>query len=166
MTTNRLESATVEFPSELQIVLTRDFAAPIALVFDVLTTEEHMRKTIAPYGEEVRLCTVDRRVGGDYHYIFVTEDGTEMSFRGTLLEVDPPIHSTQTWIYDGWPGVEAVESFDLEENDGVTTMKWTLTFADLAGRHHMGTTFDGVQANFDNVAAYLRTLLEGDAADL
>jgi uncharacterized protein YndB with AHSA1/START domain len=52
---------------------------PIELVFDVLTKPEHVRKTIAPYGEEVKVCSIDLRVGGNYHVVFVTDDGSEMS---------------------------------------------------------------------------------------
>ena len=83
MTPRRPGSSVIEFPNELDILLTREFEAPLELVFDVLTKEEHVRKTIAPYGEEVKLCSVDLRVGGDYHYIFVSDDGTDMSFHGT-----------------------------------------------------------------------------------
>ena len=106
-------SNVIEFPNDLEIVLTRDFEAPLQLVFDVLWKPEHMRNTIAPYGEEVTLLEVDLRVGGDYHYVFVTDDGYECSFRGTFLEVEPPTRSVQTWIFDGWPGVEAVETMEL-----------------------------------------------------
>jgi uncharacterized protein YndB with AHSA1/START domain len=37
MTVDRHGSGVVEFPSERAIVITREFDAPIALVFDVLT---------------------------------------------------------------------------------------------------------------------------------
>lgn len=37
----------IEFPSELEILLTREFEAPIELVFDVLTKPERVRRTIA-----------------------------------------------------------------------------------------------------------------------
>ena len=53
MTPNRRGSAHLEFPNDLEIVLTREFDAPIQLVFDVLTKPKHVRKTIAPYGEQV-----------------------------------------------------------------------------------------------------------------
>ena len=89
MAPERRPQSRIEFPDDLEIVLTREFDAPIQLVFDVLTKPEHLRKTIAPYGEEVKTCSVDLRVGGDYHFVFVTEDGREMSFRGTFLEVEP-----------------------------------------------------------------------------
>jgi uncharacterized protein YndB with AHSA1/START domain len=149
----------IEFPSDLEILLTREFEAPIELVFDVLTKPEHVIKTIAPYGEDVKECSIDLRVGGNYHFVFVTESGAEMSFRGTFLEVEPPTRTVQTWTYDGWPGVEAVESVELHEADGVTRLTHRLTFRDQAGRDHM-TKYDGLEANYDNVEALLRSLLE------
>ena len=90
MAPNRHGPAVIEFPNDLEIVVTREFDAPIGLVFDVFTKPEHVRKTIAPFEEEVTECSIDLRVGGNYHFVFVTDDGAECSFRGTYLEVEPP----------------------------------------------------------------------------
>ena len=163
MTPKRHGPAHIEFPNDLEIVLTREFDAPIGLVFDVLTKPEHVRNTIAPYGEEVTVCSIDLRVGGSYHFVFVTGDGREMSFRGTFLEVEPPTRTVETWLYEGWPGVEAVESVELHEADGVTKLTHTLAFRDKAGRDHMTGT-DGLEANYDNVEALLRSLLDPEGA--
>ena len=163
MTPDRHGSAVIEFPNELEIVVTRRFDAPIALVFDVFTKPEHVRKTIAPFGEAVTVCSIDLRVGGNYHFVFVTDDGTECSFRGTYLEVEPPTRTVETWRFEGWPDVEAVESMDLHETNGVTTLTHRLAFRDKAGRDHM-TKFDGIEANFDNVEDYLRSLLDPERA--
>jgi uncharacterized protein YndB with AHSA1/START domain len=164
VTHDRHGSAVIEFPSELEVLITRQFEAPIALVFDVLTKTDHVRHTIAPFGEEVKACSFDPRVGGNYHYVFVSDDGRDMSFHGTFVEVQPPTRIVDTWLYDGWPDVEAVESVDLDEADGVTTtVKWRLAFSDKAGRDHM-TRFDGIEANFDNVEDYLRSLLDQKAS--
>ena len=157
MTPNRRGSAVIEFPNDLEIVITREFDAPIALVFDVFTKPEHVRKTFAPFGEEVTVCSIDLRVGGDYHIVMVTDDGTECSFRGTYLEVEPPTRTVQTWLFEGWPDAEAVESMDLHETDGVTKLTHRLAFRDQAGRDHM-TKYDGLVASFDNVEDYLRSL--------
>jgi uncharacterized protein YndB with AHSA1/START domain len=156
MTTHRHGSGVVSFPSDLEIVISRDFDAPIRLVFDVFTREEHVRKTIAPFDEEVTECAYDLRAGGEYRYAFVTSDGTECRFHGTFLEVDEPRRTVETWFFDGWPGAEAVETIELAETDSVTTVTWSLAFTDAAGRARM-TKFDGIQANFDNVEDYLRT---------
>jgi uncharacterized protein YndB with AHSA1/START domain len=159
VTANRHGSAVVEFPNDLEIRVTRDFDAPIQLVFDVFTKEEHVRRTFAPFGEEVTVCDIDLRVGGNYRYVMVTDDGVECAFRGTYLEIDPPTRSVQTWLFEGWPEAHAVETMELAEAAGVTTLTWSLAFRDQAGRDHM-TRFDGIEANFDNVENYLRSLLD------
>jgi uncharacterized protein YndB with AHSA1/START domain len=148
----------IAFPSELEILITREFEAPIELVFDVFTKVEHVRNHFPPFGEEMAVCEIDLRVGGEYHFVMVTDDGTAMSFRGTFLEIEPPTRTVQTWIFEGWPDAEAVETMDLHETDGVTTLTWKLAFTDQAGRDHM-TKYDGIQSSFDNVERYLRTLV-------
>jgi len=70
VTPNRHGSGVIEFPNDLEIVVTREFDAPIQLVFDVFTKPEHVRKTFAPYGEEVTECSIDLRVGGSYNIVF------------------------------------------------------------------------------------------------
>jgi len=158
VTSNRHGSAVIEFPSDLEIVITREFDAPIELVFDVLTQPEHVRKWFAPFDEEMTVCSIDLRVGGDYHMVFVTKDGTECSFRGTYLEVDPPTRTVETWLFEGWPDAEAVETVELHEANGVTTMTNKLAFLDKAGRAHMTKT-DGFEASFDHLEDVLRVLL-------
>jgi uncharacterized protein YndB with AHSA1/START domain len=159
VTPDRRGSAVFEFPNDLEIVATREFDAPIELVFDAFTKPEHLRHTIAPFGEVVTECSIDLRVGGNYHFVFVTDDGIECSFRGTYAEVEPPTRTVETWRFEGWPDVEAVETMDLQETEGVTTLTYRLTFGDQSGRDHM-TRFDGLEANFDLVEDYLRSLVD------
>ena len=159
MTPNRHGSAVVEFPSELAIVTTREFDAPLELVFDVLTKPEHVRNWFAPFSDQVTTCDIDLRVGGSYHIVFVTPDGKECSFRGTYSEVEPPTRTVATWLFEGWPDADAVESVDLEETDGVTKLTMKMAFRDEAGRAHMGKS-DGQQSSFDHMEDYLRSLVE------
>jgi uncharacterized protein YndB with AHSA1/START domain len=162
VTPNRHGSAVIEFPNELEIVTTREFDAPIELVFDVLTKPEHVSQWFAPFACEMQECSIDLRVGGNYHQVFVTEDGTECSFRGTYLEVEPPTRTVQTWLFDGWPDAEAVETVDLHESDGVTKLTMKLAFRDKAGRQHM-TASDGQEDSFNKMEDYLRSLLDQNA---
>lgn len=155
---NRHGSSVIEYPSELAIVTKRDFDAPIELVFDVLTQPEHVRNWFAPFTCEMTKCAIDLRIGGDYHFVFVTDDGTECSFRGTYMEIERPTRFVQTWLFDGWPDAEAVETDDLHETDGVTTLTTTLVFSDEAGRAHM-TKHDGQEDSWNKLEDYLRSLL-------
>jgi uncharacterized protein YndB with AHSA1/START domain len=160
VTPNRHGSSVIEFTSELEIVTTREFDAPLELVFDVLTKPEHIRNWFAPWKDRVTECSIDLRVGGSYHIVMVTPDGTECVFRGTYLEVAPPIRTVATWLFEGWPDAHAVETTELHETDAVTTMTITLAFRDQAGRDHM-TRFDGQEDGYNKMEDYLRSLLDG-----
>jgi len=157
--TNRHRSSVIEYPSELEIVTTREFDAPLELVFDVLTKPEHVRNWFAPFTDQVTECEIDLRVGGDYYIVFVTQDGRECSFRGTYLEVEPPTRTVATWLFEGWPDADAVETTELDETDGVTKLTTKLAFRDQAGRDHM-TRSDGQEDSFDKMEDYLTSLLE------
>src|SRR5690242_18169895 len=160
MTPNRHGSSVIEYPSELEIVTTREFDAPLALVFDVLTKPEHVRHWFAPFADKVTECSIDLRVGGDYHIVFVTPDGAECSFRGTYLEVEPPTRTVATWRFEGWPDADAVETVELYETDGVTTLTMSRVCSDLAGRAHFKGENDGQESSFDKLEDYLRSLVE------
>ena len=163
MTANRHGSAVIEYPSELEIVTTREFDAPLELVFDVLTKPEHVRNWFAAFTDEVTECSIDLRVGGGYHIVSVTQDGKECSFRGTYLEVERPTRIVATWLFEGWPDAHAVETVELHEMDGVTTLTMTLAFHDKAGRDHM-TRFDGQEDGYNKLEDYLRSLLDQQGA--
>jgi uncharacterized protein YndB with AHSA1/START domain len=79
------------------------------------------------------------------------------SFRGTYLEIEPPIRTVQTWLFEAWPDSEAVETMHLHETAGVTTLKWRLAFRDKAGRDRM-TDFDGQQDSLDAMEDILASL--------
>jgi len=158
VTANRHGSSVIEFPSELEIVTTRSFDAPIELVFDALTKPEHLRHWFAAFEDEMTVCSVDLRVGGAYHFVAVTPDGSECVFRGTYSELERPNRIVSTWLFEGWPDAHAVETVDLHETEGVTTMRINLAFADQAGRAHM-TKFDGQESSWDNLEDYLQSLV-------
>jgi uncharacterized protein YndB with AHSA1/START domain len=162
VTANRHETSVVEFPSDLEIVTTREFDAPIALVLDVLTKPEHVRNWFAPFEDQVTECSIDLRVGGDYRIVFVTPDGKECAFRGTYLEIEPPTRIVDTWLFEGWPDAWADETVELHEKDGVTKLTMRMAFRDQAGRAHM-TKNDGQEDSFNKMEDYLRSLLDQKA---
>ena len=157
MTPHRPGAARLEFPNELEILYTRDFEAPFELVFDVLTKPEHVRNWFAAFEDRMTVCSIDLRIGGSYHFVCVTSDGRECSFRGTYLEIESPVRTVVTWLFEGWPDADAVETVELRENDGVTRLTNRLAFRDTAGRNHMTKT-DGFEDSFDKLANYLTSL--------
>ena len=166
MKDTRHGSATVEFPSDREVLITRQFDAPAELVFDVLTKPEHVRVWFGAK-EELEVCEIDLRVGGTYHFVGLVMEGdaATCSFRGTYLEIERPGRLVGTWVFDGRPEAEAVETVELHEEDGVTTMTDRLAFKDQATRDSMTwVAADGVhsdqggQVGWDRLEDYLATL--------
>lgn len=165
MSVTRHGSATVEFPSDREALITRRFDAPAELVFDVLTKPEHVTVWFTDGDEDLEVCEIDLRVGGEYRQVGVFADGVRCSFHGTYLEVEPPVRTVQTWVFDGRPDVEAVETVELHEQDGVTTMTVLLAFEDQASRDAGPWTApdgvhaaDGMQGSYNNLEDYLISL--------
>jgi uncharacterized protein YndB with AHSA1/START domain len=156
MTVNRHGSATTELISDCEVKTVRAFDAPMSLVFEALTKPEHVRKHFSPDPEPLHVCEIDLQVGGTYHYAWFSPRGYECSFRGTYLEIDPPSRIVATWLFEGWPDDEAVETTTFTEVDGVTTITIILKFRDRAslGDHFQGDD-DGMQRGFNNLEDYL-----------
>jgi uncharacterized protein YndB with AHSA1/START domain len=164
-TITRHGSATIEFPGERAALVTRKFDASAELLFDVLTKPEHVRVWFTDGNEDLEVCEIDLRVGGQYRYVGVFADGVRCSFHGTFLEIERPLRTVETWVFDGRPDDEAVETMTLHEQDGVTTMTILIVFKDQASRDT--TTWaapdgvhaaDGMQGSYDNLEDYLTTL--------
>ena len=120
MTPNRHGSAVIELPNELDVVMTRKFDAPIALVFDVLTKAEHVSRWFAPFSCQATACSIDLRVGGMFRYVWRGPDGFEMGMRGTYLEITPPHRIVSTESFDQkWYEGECVETVMLGIADGL-----------------------------------------------
>jgi uncharacterized protein YndB with AHSA1/START domain len=165
MKTDRHGSATVEFPSDREALITRKFDASAELLFDVLTKPEHVRVWFTDGDEDLEVCEIDLRVGGEYRQVGVFADGVRCSFHGTYLEVERPVRTVETWVFDGRPDDEAHETVELHEEDGVTTMTILLVFKDKASRDAGTMTAadgvhaaDGMQGSYDNLEDYLATL--------
>jgi hypothetical protein len=55
-------------------------------------------------------------------------------YGATCLEIERPVRTVVTWVFEGRPDDEAVEMVELHEEDRVTTMTILLAFKDQANR--------------------------------
>jgi uncharacterized protein YndB with AHSA1/START domain len=118
-------SAKLTFPSDTQILITRDFAAPKHLVYRAVTTPELVKRWWNAKRGEVTVCEIDLRVGGKWRYVMQTPDGFEVGFHGEIRELVPNERVVQTEAYEGAPDPDnnaTVNTMTLTENDGVTTL--------------------------------------------
>jgi uncharacterized protein YndB with AHSA1/START domain len=157
MTSTRHGSATFEF-TDRSVTMQRTFDAPATLVFDAMTKAEHLRVWFPADDAPLHICDIDLRVGGTYRYAWYAPGGRECAFSGTFLEVDRPTRVVATWLFEGWPDDEAVETVILAEDDGVTTVTDILEFKtpDNLGDHFQ--TNDGAQTSWNKLADLLAEL--------
>lgn len=115
-------TAKVTLPTDTQILITREFAAPKHLVYKAYTTPELIRRWWTAKRGAMTVCDVDLRVGGKWRWVMVTDDGVEVAFHGEYREVVENERIVHTEVYEGVPS---------EDDEGVLN---TVTFTEKDGR--------------------------------
>ena len=115
---------TVERRSDRELVVTRTFNAPAALVFDAWTKPELVLRWWAPRSTGMRLvtCEIDLRVGGKYRYVFAGEGDAQFTAFGTYKAVERPTRLVSTDEEGNAPEGEAVTTSTFTEKAGRTTV--------------------------------------------
>ena len=121
----------VTTPTDREIVITKEFAAPRRLVFDAHTRPELLKRWFGPHDWRLVVCEVDLRPGGTWHYLMRGPGGAEMTLRGTYLEIVPPerIVSTESNVdCDARAEHESLGTTVFVEHAGRTTLTNSICF--------------------------------------
>jgi uncharacterized protein YndB with AHSA1/START domain len=120
----------VTTPNDTDIVLTRLFDAPRQLVFEVLTTPEHVRRWWGCLSEKhgVSVCEIDLRVGGAWRYVGHGPEGDYPAFYGTFQEITPPSRLVNTEFFEPYPDAGSQVTVDLTEEGAKTRLTVTATY--------------------------------------
>ncbi len=107
-------------PTLPSITITREFDAPVDLVFRAHTEGELIGRWLGPRDHPMRIDHYDCRTGGSWRYS--TADDA-VHFYGSFHEVRPPGRIVQTFTYDGEPDGVSLETLTLENlGDGRTRL--------------------------------------------
>jgi uncharacterized protein YndB with AHSA1/START domain len=120
MTTASSGTALVTLPSDTQILITREFAAPKHLVYKAWTTPELIKRWWSANRGEVTLVEVDLRVGGRWRYVMIADGGFEVGFHGEYKEIVPNERLVSTEVFEGMPEGEALDTLTFTESGGRT----------------------------------------------
>ena len=153
---------TLSFPSDTELVVSRDFAYPPELVWQASTTPEIVKQWwgIAPRDQFV-VCDIDLRLGGSWRYVFRDEQGNEDVFSGRFLELEAPHRSVQTEQYEPMPGSEHTVTVTYEDNgQGGTRLSSHHQYASQEMRDcHVASGMEyGMNITFDHLDDVLPTL--------
>jgi len=117
--------AKVTFPTDTQILITREFDAPKHLVYRAWTTPELIERWWSGERGQVTKAEVDLRVGGTWRYVMIANEGDEVAFHGEFRELVPHERIVNTEIYEGVPdpGDDApLVTTTFTETNGRTTL--------------------------------------------
>ena len=140
MTVASSGSATVTLPTDEQILITREFAAPKHLVYRAWTTPELVKRWWNAKRGEVTIAEIDLRVGGRWRWVMIAHRGFEVGFHGEYLELVPNERIVSTEVYEGLPeGVSeeegaTVNTATFTEADGRTTLTLLIQTANKTSR--------------------------------
>ena len=120
-------TARVTLPTDEQILITREFAAPSELVYRAWTTPELVKRWWAGRRGEVTSAEIDLRVGGAWRYVMVASGGYEVAFHGEFREIVPNERIVTTEVYEGAEPLPAADEplniVTFSETDGRTTVE-------------------------------------------
>ena len=116
--------ARLTLPTDEQILIEREFAAPRHLVYQAYTTPELVKRWWHANRGEVTLVEIDLRVGGRWRYVMTACGGPEVGFHGEYREIVPNERIVSTEFYEGVP--------DGVSEEDATTLN-TATFAEAGG---------------------------------
>ena len=115
--------------------------APAQRIFDALTSPEALMQWWGREGQfEITECESDLRPGGQWAMRGNSYGGRRFNLTGEYREIRPPSLLVLTWLPDWYPdATESLVRWDLDEKDGVTTVRVTHSgLTETARQSHRG----------------------------
>ncbi len=131
------ETSTAGKSAERELVITRVFDAPRALVFEAWAEPQHLMRWRGPKGFSISVLKMELRPGGAYRIHMRSPQGTDHWLRGVYREIVAPERLSFTWAWEDEQGRPRHETLV------------TVTFEELAGK----TRLTLHQAVFESVTA-------------
>lgn len=157
--TNKLN---VSKPTDLEILITREFNAPRDLVWEAMSKSELIKQWLfGPPGWTMTVCEDDLRIGGTFRWGWRGPDGTQMEMHGVYREVTPPERIVRTEVFDFGcdipGGAEQLCTLTLTDNNERTSLSLIVLYpskeardgALASGMEH------GVSAGYDRLEEML-----------
>jgi uncharacterized protein YndB with AHSA1/START domain len=117
----------VTLPTDEQILITREFDAPPALVYKAWTTPDLVRRWWAGHRGEMTVVDIDLRVGGTWRYVMIAHGEHEVAFHGEYREIVPDERLVTTEVYEGAPpppeGEDVLNVITFTEVEGRTLLE-------------------------------------------
>jgi uncharacterized protein YndB with AHSA1/START domain len=152
---NNLATFEVTTPTDREIVMTRGFDAPRALVFEAWTKAEHVKHWWDPSGTPLAVCEIDLHPNGTFRWVHSGTRGAGHPFTGVYREISAPERLVFTVRTN--QASQSVATLLFREDKGGTTLTITIQCESMEERDamlRMGID-TGTAQTLKNLAEYL-----------
>jgi uncharacterized protein YndB with AHSA1/START domain len=126
---------------------TRNFRAPLELVYRMWTEAEHIAQWWGPRGFTTTIHMMDVRPGGEWRFIMHSSDGRDFPNHYIYEEVVPEQRLVMNHI--NWP--QHHKYVDFAEKDGATEVSVRMLFDLVADREKVVTEFGALKGLIENL---------------
>jgi uncharacterized protein YndB with AHSA1/START domain len=138
--------AAVQLPTDREILITREFAAPRHLVYRAWTTPELVKRWWSGGRGEVTSVEIDLRAGGSWRYVMRAGDGSDVAFRGEYREIAPGERLVHTEVFEGMPDAQALTTVRFDDSGDGTVLTILVRYDSQRDRDaHAGYMEDGLR---------------------
>lgn len=121
-------------PGSHSITMSREFAAPPALLLRAHTEPELLAQWLGPRGYEMVVDVFEPEHGGRYRYLHRDGEGNEFAFRGVFHGTPSDEGIIQTFEWEGAPGEVSLDHLRFTDLGGRTRITTTSVFPSVASR--------------------------------
>ena len=148
---------TITTPTDREVVMTRVFNAPRALVFDAMMTPALLQRWLIANGRPMVVCEVDARVGGAYRFLWQVAGKKDVGMHGVHREIERPSRIVRTEAWEDFDAGESLTTLELTEAGGTTTMTATVLFSsqDVRDQVLKSGMAKGADASYEHLDRYL-----------
>ena len=149
--------ATLTFPSELEVLITRRFRAPRQRVFEAWSKPEHVRRWFGLPHLTLAICEMDFRPGGAWRWVLHDpNERVDHAFSGEYRDIERPERIVYTERYEGLPDSDHVVTLTFTERDGETTLVDHVRYRSVAHRdRHIASGMEaGMQITLSRLEAW------------
>lgn len=144
-------------PGVPQVVITREFDAPPALLFRAHTDPELLAQWWGPRQVSMTIDRLDLQDGGRWRVVQHDAEGNEYGFHGVYHGTPSPDGIVRTFEFEGVPGHVALETTSFEEHNGGTLLRLNAVFQSTEDRD--GMVQSGMEEGFNESMERLTELL-------
>jgi uncharacterized protein YndB with AHSA1/START domain len=130
---------TISAPEGLPFIdIEREFDAPVAAVFNAHRDPELVKQWLGPQGYEMKIERWDFVPQGGYRYVHTNSEGESYGFNGTFHSVRENEFAIQTFEFEGFPDVVAIESIAFDDlGNGRTRLRIHSVYPTVEARDGM-----------------------------